>query len=398
LLSLARMDTFSVVAASAVPRQHACDVKHVTTRAVVCCLANHPILCQTSRRRHITRGDANSLLLAVVCFGGGYDAASRWSTRRSRKAFRSTVIRCAGATTVNAQGFLDLSQRVKKEDGAAVLESMLSLKEEGQLPLFASYAQNYPSNITVSDVDFRQLGIKSTENLVLESDSLETAVSLAVVFGVAGVIASVVSAPVWATSILLILAVASIAVGSFAPALLNMFKANLPEERNRRVAHEAAHFLVGYLLGAPIRSYSVDEDEGPQVEFDERVGPLAGYTKERDALDAFCVVASSGIAGENMLYEGSRGGAADLRALRNAIERQGGAAFKNTEDKVNFSRWGVYYAASMLKVHRASWDALKEAMSSGRDVSACIQAVERAAPNLPPPPPPPKRDKALPLS
>lgn len=53
-----------------------------------------------------------------------------------------------------------------------------------------------------------------------------------------------------------------LAVGSTAPGLLSFFidkfSRVFPDYRDRLVRHEAAHFLIGYLMGVPITGYSLD--------------------------------------------------------------------------------------------------------------------------------------------
>ena len=42
------------------------------------------------------------------------------------------------------------------------------------------------------------------------------------------------------------------------------------------------------------------------------------------------------------------------------------------------TRWAVWQAASMLKKHAESFDALTEKMSQGATVAECLQAIEAA--------------------
>jgi hypothetical protein len=57
------------------------------------------------------------------------------------------------------------------------------------------------------------------------------------------------------------LAIVVLAVGSVAPGLLTFatdkFSQIFPDYRDRVLRHEAAHFLVGYLLGVPIVYYDL---------------------------------------------------------------------------------------------------------------------------------------------
>lgn len=265
---------------------------------------------------------------------------------------------------------------------AAAQSELLALKSAGVISLFASYPRRLPSGRQVTLMDLQSVGIRSPEQLVQEADALLPAVGIALFLSLAAAGASILlrssAAGFWVTTVLLLAAFGALWVGAFSPQLLPGALLD-PEEQQRATAHEAAHFLVGHLLGVPIRSYSVDTQGRPAVEFDDRTGPLASTATSRPSLDAFCVVACAGIAGEGMLWEGSRGGAADLRALGLAISNgRAGAELGPIAEQLNFTRWGVFYAASMLSAHRASWDALRRAMDEGADLCECIRVVESA--------------------
>jgi len=272
--------------------------------------------------------------------------------------------------------FDELSETLGRGDGGAAQAVLRGLKDRGAARLFESYPQQLPSR-QVELFDLKQVGIRTPDQLVNQPDNFPTAIALSMFFGLAAVVFQ--SAGFLVTSALLAASLGSIWVSAFAPQLLPKDA----EETERLQAHEAAHFLVGYLLGAPIRNYSVDSAGKPSVEFDDRIGPLAGSSTSRSALDAFCVVACAGIAGEGQLWDSSYGGAADLRALSKAL----GAGTPSTKglteprEQLNFTRWGVFYAASMLRANKASWLALKDAMAAGKDLCGCIRALEAAAPS-----------------
>ena len=41
-------------------------------------------------------------------------------------------------------------------------------------------------------------------------------------------------------------------------------------------------------------------------------------------------------------------------------------------------RWAVYNACELLRRYKSEYEALKEAMGNGKDVPACISAIENA--------------------
>uniref|UniRef100_A0A7S1SE57 Peptidase M41 domain-containing protein n=1 Tax=Alexandrium catenella TaxID=2925 RepID=A0A7S1SE57_ALECA len=182
----------------------------------------------------------------------------------------------------------------------------------------------------------------------------------------------------WITLALFLASVGAV-VSSLAPSSLPETGSEF-EEQQRAIAHEAAHFLVGYLLGAPVRNYSVDPLGRPSVEFSDRAGPLAGAEFEGGALNAYCAVACAGIAGEGLLWESAQGGAEDLKALAILMERGPAArGLRGEGGEANFTRWGVLRAASLLRANRGSWEALQRAMGEGANISECIQAIEVGA-------------------
>ncbi|EEH54738.1 uncharacterized protein MICPUCDRAFT_60459 [Micromonas pusilla CCMP1545] len=44
----------------------------------------------------------------------------------------------------------------------------------------------------------------------------------------------------------------------------------------------------------------------------------------------------------------------------------------------NLTRWAVWQAAGMLRLHEASFDALTAAMENGASVAECLRAIETA--------------------
>lgn len=327
-------------------------------------------------------GKAGRVLLS---FGAGaLTGVCRRHMRRSWVARQSAQApRRAGGVAIGAPGgdglMRELVEAAARQDAAAVEELLSELKRAGGASLFASWSRQLPSDRQVSLSDLQAVGL-TPEALLEPANNFAGPTALALAFGLAGAVGFVAfrGSPIGNLLAVLCLAacVASIWAAAFAPELTPSALRDA-QERPRRVAHESAHFLVGYLLGAPIRSYSVDE-LGPMVEFDERVGPMAGFTASRQALDAFCVVSSAGIAGEGQLWKGSQGGASDLQALGRALESPAAEDLDSAESQMNYTRWGVFYAATMLRLHRRSWEALRAAMDAGADLQGCIEAIETA--------------------
>jgi len=322
--------------------------------------------------------------VVASCTTAGLVARSRRAARASRRCScraRALVVRQVGTGNAVATKertvellFEDLERAARFGDGSAAREALQGLKDAGAAPLFQSYPRNLPSGRRVELFDLKTVGIRSPDQLVKQPDVSYISLALSILFGLAAVF--VQSAGPFVTLALLGASIGSIFVGAFLPQLLP----EDPEEQQRVQAHEAAHFVVGYLLGAQICGYSIDAKGKPSVEFDERTGPLAGYTTSREALDVLCVISCAGIAGEGQIWDGSNGGAADLEQLAKAVDKSAAATgMSDAEEQLNFARWGVFYAASMLRANKASWDAVRQAMAEGADVCGCIQALEAAS-------------------
>lgn len=276
----------------------------------------------------------------------------------------------------------NLRRAISQQDGDAVQRVLKGLKAQGRLPLFSSYPRQLPSGRQVSLRDLQSVGIDASEGLLQQPNTYGPALGLVLLLSLVAASCSALFrgsplGPVLTVAFLLA-AFATIAVAATNPEMVYERIGIGPEELERRTVHESAHFLVGYLLGAPVRSYAVGGSSGPQVEFDEETGPLSGFRESKSALDVLCVVACSGIAGEALVYKNAQGGGADLRILDQVLDGRIGEEVGGPDQKMDYTRWGVFYAASMLRAHRASWEALQRAMSDGADISDCLDAIEAA--------------------
>lgn len=95
-----------------------------------------------------------------------------------------------------------------------------------------------------------------------------------------------------------------------------------PDYRKRVLSHEAAHFLVGYLLGVPIANYSLSIGK-EHVDFVEaRIQQRLFQSKlETQDIDQMAVVAMAGVAAEAMEFEEIMGQTADLMDLQRLLNR-----------------------------------------------------------------------------
>ncbi|KAJ6305378.1 hypothetical protein OIU78_020838 [Salix suchowensis] len=173
-----------------------------------------------------------------------------------------------------------------------------------------------------------------------------------------------------------------LAVGSISPGLLQAaisgFSAVFPDYQERIARHEAAHFLIGYLIGLPILNYSLDIGKEHVNLIDEKLEKLI-YSGQLDAkeLDRLAVVAMAGLAAEGLQYDKVIGQSADLFTLQRFINRSKPQVSK--EQQQNLTRWAVLFSGSLIKNNKALHEALMTAMSNKATVLECIQAIEKAA-------------------
>nr|DAD40190.1 TPA_asm: hypothetical protein HUJ06_014513 [Nelumbo nucifera] len=247
-----------------------------------------------------------------------------------------------------------------------------------------SYITN--SLIHTSLRELTTLGIKNAENLAIPSVRNDAAFLFTVVgtTGFLGVLAGQLPGdwgffvPYLIGSISLIV----LAIGSISPGLLQAaiggFSSFFPDYQERVARHEAAHFLVAYLIGLPILGYSLDIGKEHVNLVDERLQKLI-YSGQLDAkeLDRLAVVSMAGLAAEGLKYDKVVGQSADLFTLQRFINRSKPQISK--EQQQNLTRWAVLFSGSLLKNNKVAHEALMSAMSNKATVLECIEAIEKAA-------------------
>ncbi len=153
--------------------------------------------------------------------------------------------------------------------------------------------------------------------------------------------------------------------------------ADSAETKARRIcAHEAGHFLCGYLCGLPIKRYTVDEKTGfPCVEFHPSSLPGSSqreFTKEEIA--ALAVVALSGSVAEVLSFERATGGESDLMELDRLFRRS--EEFIGTQKQQDLTRWGAYTAYNLIKANMGKYEKLVEYFSMKKSIPECIALIE----------------------
>ncbi|KAG7567226.1 Peptidase M41-like [Arabidopsis thaliana x Arabidopsis arenosa] len=277
-----------------------------------------------------------------------------------------------------------LESAINKKDSNGVKEALDKLSEEGWAKKWSS--QPYLSRRTTSLRELTTLGIKNAETLAIPSVRNDAAFLFTVV-GTTGFIAVLAGqlpgdwgffVPYLVGSISLVV----LAVGSVSPGLLQAaisgFSTFFPDYQERIAAHEAAHFLVAYLIGLPILGYSLDIGKEHVNLIDERLAKLI-YSGKLDSkeLDRLAAVAMAGLAAEGLKYDKVIGQSADLFSLQRFINRSQPKI--SNEQQQNLTRWAVLYSASLLKNNKTIHEALMAAMSKNATVLECIQTIETAS-------------------
>ncbi|XP_043687550.1 uncharacterized protein LOC122638764 isoform X1 [Telopea speciosissima] len=276
-----------------------------------------------------------------------------------------------------------LEAAIAKNDSDAVKVVLDQLNEVGWAKKWSS--QPYVSRRMTSLRELTTLGIKNAENLAIPSVRNDAAFLFTVVgtTGFLGVLTSQLPGdwgffvPYLIGSISLIV----LAIGSISPGLLQVaiggFSSVFPDYQERIAAHEAAHFLVAYLLGLPILGYSLDIGKEHVNLVDKKLEKLI-YSGQLDAkeLDRLAVVSMAGLAAEGLKYDKVVGQSADLFTLQRFINRSKPQISK--EQQQNLTRWAVLFAGSLLKNNKVVHEALISAMSKKATVLECIEAIEKA--------------------
>ncbi|ESR41270.1 hypothetical protein KPL70_021874 [Citrus sinensis] len=315
-----------------------------------------------------------------------YYAALTSFPYQSQKRFCFSRIRASSSSSA-ATGRFDLKtleSAIAKKDSNAVKEALDQLSEVGWAKRWSS--QPYVSRRTTTLRELTLLGIKNAENLAIPSVRNDAAFLFTVVgiTGFLGVLAGQLPGdwgfftPYLIGSISLVV----LAVGSTSPGLLQAaiqgFSSFFPDYQERVARHEAAHFLLAYLLGLPILGYSLDIGKENVNLIDERLEKLI-YSGQLDAkeLDRLAVVAMAGLAAEGLQYDKVVGQSADLFSLQRFINRTKPPLSQDQQQ--NLTRWAVLFAATLIKNNKAIHEALMAAMSKKATILECIEAIENAA-------------------
>lgn len=268
-----------------------------------------------------------------------------------------------------------------------VLDAFQAVKAAGSIPKWG-VALEATKRRSVMQNELRQVGIKNPGAIAVPSVRNDAAFLATVVLStsVLAVIAGVVlpgDLGGFAAYGIGGISIVVLAIGSTSPGLLQFFidKFSLifPDYKERVTRHEAAHFLVGYLAGCPVTSYSILLGQ-ERVEFAEARLQKRLYEKtlEDEEVDTLAIVAVAGIAAEGQQYEEVMGQTADLLDLQRILLRSKNKLSDQAQQ--NMTRWAVMTAGGLLRRYKKEHEAVIAAMSRGASVFECIRAIEEAGP------------------
>lgn len=173
--------------------------------------------------------------------------------------------------------------------------------------------------------------------------------------------------------------------GIEALALDTAAQATSPQYVTRLRLHEAAHFLVAYLMGILPKGYTLSSKDAWEKynalnvqagcafcdgEFQEEVA-LGKITSA--SLGKFACVALAGIGMEYVEFGFAEGGVSDVRQLDGML-RALDFSQKKSDSEV---RWAVLNVISILRRHKGVVVALAETMATGATVGECVKRIEQ---------------------
>ncbi|KAA8494819.1 hypothetical protein FVE85_3060 [Porphyridium purpureum] len=152
------------------------------------------------------------------------------------------------------------------------------------------------------------------------------------------------------------------------------------EFRTRLAAHEAGHFLVGYLLGVPVREYKADAVMNAvqfYFDFEEAQQDSKPLRFTHEQVDELAIISLAGVVSEILLFKQASGGYADFMQLQRVANRSVPPLEpRAVQAKV---RWGCVRAYTLLQQNAAALEQLTAKMAVGRPLDECIAAIEDAS-------------------
>ncbi|CEM11091.1 unnamed protein product [Vitrella brassicaformis CCMP3155] len=246
-----------------------------------------------------------------------------------------------------------------------------------------------------TNVELQNANIEKYTNFTLDKLTPKGSGVFWSVAGVAFALAQIALLPPETLNILVPLECGAVLVDSlFFRSVLSKSVARVvfPPYQERIVKHEAGHFLIGYLLGAPIQRCIVTvpqlfkekalvAGQGGTIffvpEIKEKV--MRGQLR-RETIDRLSIITMAGIAAEALQFGNAEGGRSDEAALRLFLGRDIFPPWSLPRVTLQ-ARWAVTQAVLLLKEYSQAYDNLVEALRQGKPVGDCVDAIERGLPD-----------------
>jgi len=165
----------------------------------------------------------------------------------------------------------------------------------------------------------------------------------------------------------------------------SMYRFVNPELQRKVTSHEAGHFLLAYLCGAPVRGYILSSLDAFRAGIPGQAGTIFSDSRleaemkqgrlTNSSLERFSVVLMGGIAAEALQYGQAEGGKSDESVLISLLGSNLQPAWSPAAI-TNQARWAVLEAILILKRQQRSLDALSAAMTARQPLGECIAAIE----------------------
>ena len=278
---------------------------------------------------------------------------------------------------------------IKSEFTGDIMKACEELKTGNLLKKWGSEKEDLPSRRQVSLGDLRMIGVKQPEAIAQISVRNDAAFLFSVVASTS-VVATVLGATLpgdwgfFSSYLTGGIAIAVLAIGSINPGILQFaidsFSKVFPDYKKRVVTHEAAHFLLAHLLGVPVAGYSLmlgkEHTDLAEAALQRR---LIEKQLDEQEVNRLGIIAMAGATAEAMNFPDVMGQNADMLDLQRIMMRS--STKLGNQEQQNLTRWASYQAASLLRKHKAEYEALVQCMESGGSVKDCILAIENATPS-----------------
>lgn len=150
-----------------------------------------------------------------------------------------------------------------------------------------------------------------------------------------------------------------------------------PEQKRRRLCHEAGHFLLAYCLDIPVVGYQLSPwavwraggqgQAGVQFDPDAWEEALKQAPTLPQQMERWATVWMGGIAAEQIRYGADEGGASDRAQLRQGFG-QLGLPPQVWPQKEN---WALLQAKNLLRERANALEQLEAALAKGKSVAEC---------------------------